>query len=320
MSVTESFERAILGGLSPAGPRGRLLILTYHRVLAEPDEVLPDEPHAATFAAQMDVLGTYCRVLPLPEAIERLRSGSLPQRAACVTFDDGYANNLEVALPILEKRGLTASIFIAVDAVRRGIMWNDLIIESVRAAKTSVDLAPLNLPAADLATSSRATVIAQLLNDLKYLPLERRWLLATELFAANADAAYPRLMLEPAQVGELAARGHDVGAHTINHPILRELEPELARTEIGESYRWLAEATGKPPKSFAYPNGRPNRDYDATHVAMVRQAGFELAVSTSWGCASSHSDVYQLPRCAPWDLSSKWFALRLAKNYVMHSH
>ena len=96
MSVIKAFERAILARLSPAGPRARLLILTYHRVLARPDPLLKDEPDAKTFAAQMDVLSSYCNVLPLPEAVARLKSGSLPSRAACITFDDGYANNLEV--------------------------------------------------------------------------------------------------------------------------------------------------------------------------------------------------------------------------------
>ena len=127
------------------------------------------------------------------------------------------------------------------------------------------------------------------------------------------------MMLRDAQVAELARRGHDVGAHTIKHPILKELSAERAREEITASGRWLTDVIGAAPKSFAYPNGRPGRDYDASHVAMVRDAGFELAVSTSWGCARRSSDVYQLPRCTPWELSSRWFPLRLAKNYAMRA-
>ena len=53
---------------------------------------------------------------------------------------------------------------------------------------------------------------------------------------------------------------------------------------------------------------------------MVREAGFELAVSTSWGCATRRADIYQLPRCTPWELSSKWFSMRLAKNYLLNAH
>jgi peptidoglycan/xylan/chitin deacetylase (PgdA/CDA1 family) len=241
----------------------------------------------------------------------------LPPRAACITFDDGYANNLQVALPILEARGMTATIFIAVDAIRRGIMWNDLLIEAVRSAQGTVDTADAGFPQLDLATLSRPAAVGELLNKLKYQPLERRWSLANEIFVRNARTSPPRLMLEEREVGEIARRGHDLGGHTINHPILRELAPEDAQREIRDGGRWLTEVAGIVPKSFAYPNGRPQRDYDVSHAQMVREAGFELAVSTAWGCASSASDVYQLPRCAPWNLRSRLFPLHLAKTYLL---
>ena len=131
--------RMPLSLLSPNGRRGRLLIFTYHRVLAQPDPLLPDEADAASFAAHMDWVREFCNVLPLPEAARRLRDGTLPARATCITFDDGYANNYEVARPILLQRRLTATVFIAVDAVERGIMWNDLVIESVRQAGGRLD-------------------------------------------------------------------------------------------------------------------------------------------------------------------------------------
>jgi peptidoglycan/xylan/chitin deacetylase (PgdA/CDA1 family) len=268
----------------------------------------------------MDVLRTYCTVLSLPEAVRRMRSGSLPARAACVTFDDGYANNLEVALPILDAKGLTATIFIAVEAIRRGIMWNDLIIEAVRVASGTLDLSVLNRDALDLsAAPERSSIIDALLNELKYLSLERRWEVALEFYRRNARADAPRLMLQQSQLAEVAARGHDVGAHTISHPILKGLSAEHARAEIGDSRQWLSEVVGTAPRSFAYPNGRPGRDFDASHVAMVRDAGFDLAVTTSWGCGTQRSDVYQLPRIAPSELSSGWVAARLARNYLLHA-
>ena len=319
MSLAESFERLLLSWLSPAGSRARLLILTYHRVLPQADALMPDEPDAEIFAAQIEVLGKYCKVLPLPHAIRGLKCGSLPQRAACITFDDGYANNLHVALPVLEANRMSATVFMAVDAIRRGIMWNDLVIEAVRAAPGSMDVSALGMQAIDLASTARSSAIDSLLAKMKYLPLGERWLRACDLYKANAHGDAPRLMLQEAEVAEIARRGHDVGAHTVNHPILRELAEIDARREIEESGRWVADVIGSYPKSFAYPNGRPDRDYNASHVSMVRDAGFELAVSTSWGCASGRSDIYQLPRCAPWDLRSRLFSLRLAKNYLMYS-
>ncbi len=258
-------------------------------------------------------------MLPLPDAIQCLKSGSLPQRAASITFDDGYANNLHVALPVLEAHRMSATVFMAVDAIRRGIMWNDVIIEAVRAASGSMDVSALGMEAIDLASTARSAAVDGLLAKMKYLPLEERWTRACDVYKANARGDPPRLMLQETEVAEIARRGHDVGAHTVNHPILRELAEVDARREIQESGRWVADVIGSYPKSFAYPNGRPDRDYNASHVDMVRDAGFELAVSTSWGCASRRSDIYQLPRCAPWDLRSRSFSLRLAKNYLMYS-
>ena len=312
-------ETALLRWVAPGGRRGRLLIFTYHRVLAEPDPLLPDEPDARFFAEQMDWVRAYCRVLPLPEAVRRLADGSLPERAACITFDDGYANNYEVALPILQERNLPATIFIAVDAVRRGVMWNDFAIEALRRAQPDADLSELGLPAGAFAgpVEARATALVQALEHLKYQPPGERWERAQELFARlTGGATAPRLMMTDEVVARLPGAGIDVGAHTVNHPILTAVPAAEARTEIEGSRRWVADVTGIAPKSFAYPNGRARRDYDASHVAMVRDAGFSLAVTTDRGCASAASVPYELPRLAPWDRTARRFWLRLLRTYA----
>ena len=65
---------------------------------------------------------------------------------------------------------------------------------------------------------------------------------------------------------------------------------------------------------FAYPNGRPDEDYRAEHAQMVRDAGFEAAVSTAWGSARRNSDPFQLPRFTPWDRRRWAFGLRMGRN------
>ena len=67
--------------------------------------------------------------------------------------------------------------------------------------------------------------------------------------------------------------------------------------------------------SFAYPNGKPGRDYTPRDVALARDAGFELAVSTAWGAANRARDPFQIPRVAPWDRDALRFGLRLARAY-----
>ena len=71
-----------------------------------------------------------------------------------------------------------------------------------------------------------------------------------------------------------------------------------------------ATASGKP----TYPNGKPGQDYGARDTEIVRQLGFDGAVTTSWGVARPGADLYQLPRFTPWDRSRAVFLLRLLKN------
>jgi peptidoglycan/xylan/chitin deacetylase (PgdA/CDA1 family) len=303
--------------LSPAGCRGRLLIFTYHRVLVESDPLIVDDPDASEFALQMDWIAEFCRVLPLPDAARALARGSLPERAACITFDDGYANNLDVAAPILSERELPATIFIAVDAVQTGAMWNDLVIEAIREARSEIDLRAVggeHLILGDAASRSRAVPVA--LETLKYRPLVERWHVASELYQHTTGRPPPRIMLTEEGVRRIAAAGFDVGAHTVNHPILKTLPDEDADREIAGSRDWVSQVTGRRAVSFAYPNGRPGRDYDERHVAMVRKAGFEVAVSTHWGCSKRGDDVYQLARFAPWERTREGFWGRLVKTYV----
>ena len=305
--------------LSPHGRRGRLLIFTYHRVLARPDPLLPDEADAASFAAHMDWVREFCNVLPLPEAVRRLRDGTLPARATCITFDDGYANNYDIARPILLQRGLTATVFIAVDAVERGIMWNDLVIESVRQAGGQLEAhhwTAIGISGPAGTAASPAECVNRALDALKYRPLGERWEAAAELYRRVAQRDPPRLMMTPETVAAFGRDGFDIGAHTVNHPILAMQAADVARFEIQASRDWVAQVTGSAPLSFAYPNGRPGRDYDDSHARMVREAGYELAVSTAWGCTNRRSDVFQLPRVAFWDRSRRPFWARLVHTYA----
>src|SRR6185295_2112486 len=115
------------------------------------DPVASGTVDAAAFDWQMECLSRCFRVLPLSEAVERLRQGTLPGRAACVTFDDGYADNAEVALPILRRHGLCATFFVATGFLDGGIMFNDRVIEAVRGAPgAQLDLTPLGLGRFDI--------------------------------------------------------------------------------------------------------------------------------------------------------------------------
>jgi peptidoglycan/xylan/chitin deacetylase (PgdA/CDA1 family) len=302
--------------LSRRGTRASLLVLIYHRVLPSPDPMLPSEPDAATFARHMDLLAENFTVLPLRDGVARLRQGSLPARTACITFDDGYANNFTVATPILRERSLPATVFVAPGYLDGGCMFNDMIFEACRTAPEQVDLGPLGLGELALTDAAARIRAAQhIVDQWKYLPREERRKRAEQLAAHVGAAPNTGLMMTAQQVAQLPALGIEIGAHTLTHPILTRLPVDEARDEIVGSRQRLEEITGQPILSFAYPNGRPHRDYAREHVAIVREAGFELAVSTSWGAATARSDPFQIPRIAPWDKTPLRYAARMVNAY-----
>ncbi|RJG16275.1 polysaccharide deacetylase family protein [Massilia cavernae] len=294
---------------------GRLSILIFHRVLPQPDPLFPDEMHAARFDAQLGQLKHSFNFMSLGEGVRGLRSGKLPPRAACITFDDGYADNAEVALPILHKHGLPATVFVATGFLDGGRMWNDTVIELIRRAPDAIDLGPHGYGRFALGTvAERRAAIASLLNTLKYLPLAAR-LDAVDAVRALVPAALPEnLMMTSSQVRQLHQAGIEIGGHTVNHPILARMDDAGARREMADGKDALEGLIGAPVRLFAYPNGKPGQDYLSRHAAMAREVGFEAAVSTSWGAARPGGDLFQLPRFTPWDRKPLRFMLRMVQN------
>ncbi len=306
--------RSVLGALTPRGRRARLMIFPYHRVLPSEDPLLPGTPSADRFERQLQRIRKFCNPLRLEEAVKRLIEGTLPSRAVALTFDDGYANNLEVAAPLLKKYRIPATIFVAVDAVERGIMWNDLIIEAVRAASETIDTGGLGLGIVEVQATTRLAVAKRLVAKAQYLPTKTRLAVSEALYAAVANREHVRQMMRPDQLNDLSDYGIDIGAHTVNHPILKMLDDSEARAEIGDSRVWIRDVTGREPTLFAYPNGKRGGDYDLRDVELVRDLGFLAAVRADWGCATRACSRYELPRFKPWEDTDTGFGARLCKT------
>jgi len=315
--VAHPLYRIAASLFSPAGPGAKLSILIFHRVLAQPDPLFPSEATLRSFDAQMALLKSLFNVLPLPEAVSRLKAGALPARAAAITFDDGYADNVTHALPILQKHGLHATFFIATAYLDGGRMFNDTVIESVRNTRLAhLDLSDMHLGQYELdSIAARTQAIHQILPKIKYLLPDEREAAATRLAARAEVENLPNdLMMTTAQLKALHAAGMEIGGHTHRHPILAKLDRAAAQAEITAGKTALEDKLGTSVRLFAYPNGKPGTDYLPEQAGIVRELGFEGAVSTSYGVSTRSSDMYQLRRFTPWDTNRTAYALRLLQN------
>ena len=305
-------------GLVGRSASPRLSILIFHRVHARADSLFTQEPDAARFERLIRLVAQSFRVMTLGRAVALLARRELPPNALVITFDDGYADNAEVALPILKRHGLPATFFVSTGFLDGGRMWNDSIIECLRACPLAeIDLSELGLQRHALTgAAERRACIEALLPRIKYLDPASREAAVEHLQRAAGVTALPTdLMMRSEQVLELHRAGMEIGAHTVSHPILTSLPAAEAEREIDRGRAHLQQIIDAPVTVLAYPNGKPGRDYDSSHVAMARHLGFQAAVSTAPGVASAGDDLFQLPRFTPWDRSLlKWSARLLANQ------
>jgi glycosyltransferase involved in cell wall biosynthesis/peptidoglycan/xylan/chitin deacetylase (PgdA/CDA1 family) len=284
--------------------RGSLAILMYHGV--EPNPLSPPCPYvieAATMRSQLEFLSRHFHVLPLEEALQRLRSGTLPDRAAALTFDDGARNIATHAAPILRDLGLPAAVFLATGPMGTGeALWPDrLWISFSKTNLTEIDLAPVGLGVFPLGSpGERGIAWSAATAHFKELPDEQRlarveWLVAT--LGPEFDAyGGPFELLSWDEARGLASDGLvSLHPHSVTHPILSRCPDEKVEYEISESCAAVERETGHAPAIFAYPNGRPE-DFDERARKALRRNDIRWALSASRGFAHRDSDPFALPR------------------------
>lgn len=292
-----------------ATERNSLTILAYHRVLPLQESLLyPFQSMVMPrdlFEQQVAHLSQHYTMLTLAEAVERLRRRDLPPRAVSITFDDGYRDNFEVALPILKKYGIPATFFVVTGALDRKarLLWDEVVTRVRQLKDTGAwdqllrePLAPwLQEKLRSLGTGEPAeTVGERIVRDMNRIPLaERETALAALRRATLEQTRYsdPPL-LNWDELREMRRAGMFVGAHTETHPFLDELDSETARREIQNSIRTLNERLGEPITLFSYPRGRFKDDVKG----LLRNAGIEAAVTTDLGRNSPGVDPYELRR------------------------
>jgi len=296
------------------------LILIYHRVHPRPGPFMIDAIPPERFERQMEHLASAYRPLALEELVERSRAGAVPKGAVAVTFDDGYADNHEHALPVLLRHGIPATVFLVTGCVGTGIApWHDQVLlafastrrEQVRVPGPAADAPPLPLRT----EKERRSAAFRVLAALKAMPEAERLAaverLRAELGGERDAAAESGLMLDWDRVRAMKSAGVRFGSHTETHPILSRVTRERAREEITRSKRAIEAELGEEVRLFAYPNGR-TEDYTDDTVALLREAGYRAAVTTNFGANETGDDPFRWRRGTPWEDDPGRFALKLA--------
>ena len=242
---------------------------------------------------------------------------SLPERAVAVTFDDGYADNLEVAAPILLEHGIPTTLFVAAELIDAGgpLWWDELaalLLEPARLPATltlssgngnqwSIPSVAVDEPSAavspqpwEATPGTRLRAFYEVWLALRELDAPTREE-ALEEIAEWADAPRPsgRVLLTWEQLREFAAiPGFGLGAHTLTHPALPNCSLEDARAEIAGGADRLRERVGVEVEHFAYPFGAWNQSI----ARLVAELGFRAAYTTDGKAISWTSSPHALPR------------------------
>ncbi|NOT12409.1 MAG: polysaccharide deacetylase family protein [Methylococcaceae bacterium] len=311
--------RLVCTSVSGLGRQKKLFILIYHQVMDQPDFMRPWEIDKAAFSWQMALLAKYFNVLPLHDALENIANDSLPSRAICITFDDGYANNVTNALPILMVHKLPAIFFIASGYLDGGRMWNDSVIEGIRTLTTpTLDLTAMGLTSYDIGTpDKKADAAVEIIRQIKHLQPDVRSKYADHI-ASLAKTMPDDLMMSSEQLVQLHASGMEIGGHTVTHPILATLTPDAVKQEVIDNKIALETLLNTSIRYFAYPNGKPDQDYLQDQVSIIKACGYDAALSTQAGVTQKYQDRWQLSRFTPWDNNPIRFMLRIVMMYAFN--
>ncbi|MGO9466506.1 MAG: polysaccharide deacetylase family protein [Isosphaeraceae bacterium] len=311
-----------------------LTVVTYHRI-AEPaanpfyDPVISATPDS--FRAQINWLCNRTRILTLDELIDRAQDGSLGHEpTVLVTFDDGYRDNFDVAVPILAERNVPATFFIPTAFFETPHLpwWDEIayVIKRTQISRFTLQRSlaeracPLEIDLEMMARNTAIiTIIRAVLDDT--IDDTRRFLdqlAARAEVAVDAESLGRSLFMNWDQLRRLAESGAEftIGSHSHSHSNLARLDVDSQRRELTESKQILETRVGREIKAFAYPYGWPGTFTSGTK-AIVAEAGYRLAFASREGVTRAGSfDPLEISR---FGVGSGDSAVLLRARIVLHA-
>lgn len=283
-------------------------ILMYHSVMDDParaSQTLGGIIHSsAIFTRQMELLAREFVPISLDDLLHTLSNGgSLRPRSVIVTFDDGYADNLEVATPILNRVGVPATFYITVDCVETAnLPWPSRLRYSFYTTKKASwnDTNKIGWALRDFADRDRAFLAA---SDLCARLAGEAQLAFVRKVEKDLEAGPPppseRLMMTWEQVRGLVKNGHIVGSHTLTHPNMAYVDVSAAKRELADSKRRLEAVLENPVIHFSYPCPALSPHWSESTRKMSAEVGYRTAVTTIGGPVKTDDDPLSLHRVRP---------------------
>lgn len=274
----------------------RLLVFAWHNVAPTPGFPAPKGAGERGFARQMATLGRWANVLALDDALQRLHAGErLPSRAVAITFDDGYRDNLTLAVPVLEALGLPATFFLVPRLLSGEIdAWWETLGWALEHA--TEDTLPWEGERLEVRTNG-AGAYSRLARAMKRMDEERRGAAMSEILESLRPAGEPpALFMGWEGARELVERGFSVQSHTCSHPVLANEPREYQHSELARSREQLESRLGVSISTIAYPYGGP-AEYSDTTVAAAADAGYRWGLTTREGFTTAATPALEVRRC-----------------------
>jgi peptidoglycan/xylan/chitin deacetylase (PgdA/CDA1 family) len=292
-------------------------VLLYHRVASLPRDVhrLAVTPEA--FRSQLATLTHDWQVVPLGDLAPAAASGHLRAGRVALTFDDGYLDNLDVVLPILEEFAAPATFFLTTAALGRPQRyWWDVLEAAVLDNPEIGDELSLEIEGRTRAFPVHDAAARRATHDTLYGMIKARGPASRDALVDQLAALVPAgrfdPMARPLLLDEVrrAARHPlvDVGAHTVHHLSLSTASPDDLFRDVFESRSALERAIGVPVRHFAYPYG----DLSPAAVRTVEAAGFDAAVTCEERLLRRREHPLRVPRLATCEESGASLGSRLS--------
>lgn len=324
-------RRAGAAALRPLRPwlPPRPAILMYHRIAEEPFDPWGLSVSPERFAGQLDWIARTATPLPLDRFVELHLDGRLPRNAVALTFDDGYACNAHTAAPLLEERGVAATIFLPAQLIDRGreYWWDELERIVLESRRVSLKVDGRTVAIGRQANEDRRWKAGQPPKTARQRAYRDLWFILSGMSPADLDramaalrrqagtAAEPRPTHRPMNREEIDRTRSALvgfGSHALTHASLPALALEEKAEEIRLGLRKFEELTGEQATSFAYPYGHS----DPESERLVREAGLNCACRADGGVLRRGSGRFALPRFPVLDWTAAELARHLGRPYA----